>query len=143
MRLITTLLAGGLTFAALSGGCYQTFPGQGVFNDYRSYVPMTAKSVGTGEGSVSYVATEPATVYLIDHNRYDNLNPDKKDNKHYAPHVIGSYLLQTGQAVSVDGASQTITLGGTGISTPTVFKNPNLSSDNSYELRADSQTPEK
>ena len=142
MRLTQALLAGGLALTGLTG-CYSMFPGQGITNDYRSYVPMTAKSVGTGEGSVSYVAAEPATVYLIDHNRSDKLKPDDAKDKHYAPHVIGSYLLQTGQAVSVDGASQTVTLGGTGVSTPTVFKNPNLSSENSYELRADAQTPDK
>ena len=141
MRLSTLILTlGGLGLAGVNTGCYETFPGQGITNDYRSYVPMMADSVGTGTGSVSYIATGPGTIYLIDHNRTDQLKPG--DTKHYAPHVIGSYLLQKGQAVAVDGASQTITVGGTGNVMPTVFKNPNLTSENSYELRLDTSPME-
>ena len=139
MRLSAMLLtAGTLGLAGFSGGCYETFPGQGITNDYRSYVPMSADSVATGTGDVSYIAAMPGTVYLIDHNRSDQLKPG--DDKHYAPHVIGTALLQKGQAITVDGGAQTITVGGTGNVAPTVFMNPNLSPDNSYELRIDPDT---
>jgi hypothetical protein len=109
-----------------------------VTNEYRNYVPMGAKSVGTGTGSVSYIATTPGTLYLIDYSRFEKLRPN--DDKRYAPRVIGSYLLQKGQAVGVDGAAQTITIGGAGNVLPTVFKNPNLSPESSYELRLDARS---
>lgn len=138
MRFSAILLAvGGLGMTSLLGGCYETFPGQGITHEYRSYVPMGAKSVGTGTGSVSYIANEPGTLYLIDHNRTDQLKPG--DNKHYAPHVIGSYRLIKGQAVTVDGSAQTIVVGATGVTSATEFKNPNLTAYNSYELRLDPQ----
>lgn len=143
MRIFAKLLAvSGLTLAGLNAGCYSQFPGQGITNDYRSYVPMWATSVATGTGSVSFIASTPGTVYVIDHNRSDKLKPNDPKDKHYAPRVIGSYLLEKGQGISVDGASQTITVGSYGNVTPTVFVNPNLSPDNSYELRIDTRSVE-
>ena len=86
---------------------------------------------------MSYIAGTPGTVYLIDHNRSDKLKPSDDKDPHYAPHVIGSYFLAQAQGISVDGASQTVTVGSIANTSPTVFKNPNLSPDNSYELRLD------
>lgn len=138
MRYSAILLAvGGLGLAHLGGCGYEQFPGQSITNDYRNHVPTSAESVGTGTGSVSYIATTPGTVYLIDYSRFDKLRPN--DDKRYAPRVIGSYLLIKGQAIAVDGASQSITVGGTGNVMPTVFMNPNLDSENSYELRFEAQ----
>lgn len=141
MRVSAVLLAvGGLSFGALLGGCYQVFPGQGITNDYRSFVPVSAKSVATGDGNISYIANEPGTIYLIDHNRSDQLKAG--DKKHYAPHVIGSYRVVPGQSVTVNGESQTIVVGATETVTATLFKNPNLNAANSYELRLDPQPME-
>jgi len=46
------------------------------------------------------------------------------------------------QAVTVDGAAQSITVGATGTVSATEFKNPNLTAYNSCELRLDPQPME-
>ena len=135
MRIPAILLAvGGLGLSTLLGGCYEMFPGEGVTHEYHDYIPGAAYTVGNGTGTVSYIADKPGTVYLIDWNRSDEIAKE-----HYAPHVIGNYVLRQGQGISVDGSTQMITLGSTGMVSPTVFKNQHLSTENSYELRFESE----
>ena len=131
MRIASKLLAVGSLGLSMLTGCYSQFPGEGVTHEYHDFIPMSAYSVGTGTGTVSYIAARDGTAYLIDWNRSDEI----ANKGQYAPHVIGNYMLKQGQGINLDGSAQTVTVGGYGSTTPTVYKNPHLSSENSYEIR--------
>ncbi|MGN6727799.1 MAG: hypothetical protein ACTHLZ_17905 [Tepidisphaeraceae bacterium] len=127
------MFIGAVASVGLMGGCEATnFPGQGITNDYGNYVPDAAKSVGTGTGSVSFRAASNGTAYVIDWNTFNREAKDK-----YAPKVIKTAMVLTGQTITVDAATQTITIGAIGNTTATVFTDKNLSPEHTYEIRLD------
>ena len=72
------------------------------------------------------------TAYVIDWNTFNREAKDK-----YAPKVIKTAMVLTGQTITVDAATQTITIGAIGNTTATVFTDKNLSPDHTYEIRLD------
>jgi hypothetical protein len=130
MRLPVTLLMSSALF--LSAGCNEMknpFPGQGVTNDYRSYVPATAKKVASGTGNVSYTASAQGQVYVVDLGRTEQTTKETT-----APYVIGSALLLKGQSVTVDGAAGKMTLSAVQNVSGITFSNKNLNAGSSIAL---------
>jgi len=133
MRLpITLLMSSALLVGTGCTGVKNPFPGQGITNDYRSYIPMSAKKVASGSGAVTYTADAQGQVYVVDLGRTEQTTKDTT-----APFVVGSALVLKGQTVSVDAVAQTITISAIKNVTATTFTNKNLSTGSGFEIYFD------
>lgn len=140
MRLINTFTAVALAFGAVGvTGCQSDpFPGQGVFNEYGSYIPKTASKVAEGTGWLKWTAPEQGTVYLVDTSRREQTTDHTT-----APLVVGSALVLRGQVIDVDGDAQKVRIGGTQNVTPTTLTIKQLTDESKVELWFDRKVVEK
>ncbi len=68
----------------------------GAAQKYRDFVPETARTVAKGTGKLTFTATEPGTLYLLDLGTWDNIDGVLK------PRAIGSGLIAKGAKVIFD-----------------------------------------
>ena len=135
-KLLSVVLAGALM--AMPLGCQNDdpFEGQGVWYEFRDYIPEGAQVVAEGKGKISYTAKEQGTAYLI------NLDETTKMKEVDVPKVLGAVVLLPGMVVELDGAKGTCTVGGAGRA-PTQLKGTNASPTTRYQIKFKPGTDQK
>jgi len=133
LKVRPTLIACGAAMTLALVGCKDNvFPGHGVTNNYRSYIPDSATKVAHGTGRLAYTAMGQGTAILVDASRREQTS-----DKTSAPWVVGSYLLLKGQTVTVDGAEGKVMISGTGNVTDTTVSAKKLTPESAVELYFD------
>lgn len=138
MQFKSMLACGMLIATGALSGCSENpnpFPGEGITNSYRDYIPSSAVRVAESVGSATYTSDSQGTAYIVDLTRLDQTT-----EKTAVPHVLTSQLLLKGQTIIIDGSDQTVKVSGQLNVTPLQYKITALKPDATYQIYFDKKS---